>query len=139
MHESHEKHLFEVYASASGRKLGDGMGMLRDIIIADSDEEARQLWVDSATFAGNAWFVPFGFRRGMLDPETGEAPTAEEAIAKGYALVGTVDTVTRSLEALKRKLPVNWLFAWTHNTLVPHAKLMRSIELFTTKVLPRAG
>ena len=68
-------------------------------------------------FAGNAWFVPFGFRRGMLDPQTGEAPTAEEAIAKGYALVGTVDTVTRSLEALRRKLPVNWIFGWTHNTL----------------------
>ena len=58
---------------------------------------------------------------------------------KASALVGTIDTVTRSLEALKRKLPVNWLFAWTHNTLVPHAKLMRSIELFTTKVLPRVG
>ena len=115
------------------------MGLLRDIVIADSDEEARQLWADSATFAGNAWFVPFGFRRGMLDPDTGEAPNAEEAIAKGYALVGTVDTVTRSLEALKRKLPVNWLFAWTHNTLVPHTKLMRSIELFYTKVLPRAA
>ena len=104
----------------SGRKPGEGMGMLRDIIIADSDEEARQLWVDSATFAGNAWFVPFGFRRGMLDPKTGEAPSTEEAIAKGYALVGTVDTVTRSLEALKKKLPVNWIFGWTHNTLVPH-------------------
>ena len=62
--------------------------LLRDIIIADTDEEARQLWIDSATFAGNAWFVPFGFRRGMLDPQTGEAPTPEEAIAKGYALVG---------------------------------------------------
>ena len=115
------------------------MGILRDIIIADSDEEARQLWVDSATFAGNAWFVPFGFRRGMLDPETGEAPDAEQSIAKGYALVGTVDTVTRSLEALRSKLPVNWLFAWTHNTLVPHAKLMRSIEIFHTKVLPRVA
>jgi alkanesulfonate monooxygenase SsuD/methylene tetrahydromethanopterin reductase-like flavin-dependent oxidoreductase (luciferase family) len=139
MHETIEKNLFEVYASVSGRKLGDGMGMLRDIIIADTDEEARQLWVDSATFAGNAWFVPFGFRRGMLDPKTGEAPTPEEAIAKGYALVGTVDTVTKSLEALKRKLPVNWLFAWTHNTLVPHAKLMRSIERFYTQVLPKVS
>jgi alkanesulfonate monooxygenase SsuD/methylene tetrahydromethanopterin reductase-like flavin-dependent oxidoreductase (luciferase family) len=137
MHETHEKHLFEVYASSAGRALGDGMGMLRDIIIADSDEEARQLWIDSATFAGNAWFVPFGFRRGMLDPQTGEAPTPEEAIAKGYALVGTRDTVTRSLEALRRKLPVNWIFGWTHNTLVPHAKLMRSLELFYTEVLPR--
>src|SRR6188474_2603728 len=46
MHEKLERNLFEVYAAASGRKLGEGMGMLRDIIIADSDEEARQLWVD---------------------------------------------------------------------------------------------
>ena len=102
------------------------------------DDSLPQSSVNSATFAGEAWFVPFGFRRGMLDPVTGQAPTPEEAIAKGYALVGTVDTVTKSLEALKRKLPVDWLFAWTHNTLVPHAKLMRSIELFKTKVLPRA-
>jgi alkanesulfonate monooxygenase SsuD/methylene tetrahydromethanopterin reductase-like flavin-dependent oxidoreductase (luciferase family) len=139
MHEVHERNLFEVYASVSGRRPGEGMGMLRDIIIADSDEEAKELWVNSATFAGNAWFVPFGFRRGMLDPKTGEAPSTEEAIDKGYALVGTVDTVTRSLEALKKKLPVNWIFGWTHNTLVPHAKLMSSIERFYTEVLPRVS
>jgi alkanesulfonate monooxygenase SsuD/methylene tetrahydromethanopterin reductase-like flavin-dependent oxidoreductase (luciferase family) len=139
MHETLERKLFEVYAQVSGRKLGDGMGLLRDIIIADSDEEAIALWRDSGTFTGNAWFVPFGFRKGMLDPETGEAPTPEQAIAQGYALVGTVDTVSRSLEALKRKLPVNWIFGWTHNMLVPHAKLMRSLELFQTKVLPRVA
>ncbi|MDX2155333.1 MAG: LLM class flavin-dependent oxidoreductase [Hyphomicrobiaceae bacterium] len=139
MHEVHEKHLYEVYASASGRRYGEGMALLRDIIIADTDAEARQMWTDSGKFAGEAWFVPFGFRRGMLDPKTGEAPTPEEAIEKGYALVGTVDTVTRSLEALKKKLPVNWIFGWMHNTLVPHAKLMRSLELFQTKVLPRVA
>ncbi len=33
--------------------------------------------------------------------------------------------------------PVRWLFAWTYNGLVPHEKLMRSLELFSTKVLPR--
>ena len=65
--------------------------------------------------------------------------TPEEAIAKGYALVGTVDTVTRSLEALKKKLPVNWIFGWMHNSLIPHEKMMRSLELFTTKVLPRVA
>jgi hypothetical protein len=73
----------------------------------------------------------------MLDPQTGEAPSPEAAIANGYALVGTLDSVTRSLEALRRKLPCNWIFGWTHNTLVPHGKLMRSIELFYTQVLPR--
>jgi alkanesulfonate monooxygenase SsuD/methylene tetrahydromethanopterin reductase-like flavin-dependent oxidoreductase (luciferase family) len=132
-----ERNLFEIYASASGRALGEGVGLLRDIIIGNSDEEARQLWTQSATFAGDAWFAPFGFRRGMHDPTTGVAPTAEEAIAKGYALVGTVDKVTRSLEALRERLPVDWIFGWTHNGLVPHAQLMRSIELFHTKVLAR--
>ena len=139
MHETHEKNLFEVYAAESGRPLGNGVGMLRDIIIADTDEKARAMWIDSAKFAGEAWFVPFGFRRGMLDPVTGEAPSPDEAIAKGYALVGTVDTVTKSLEALRRKLPVQWIFAWMHNTLVPHADLMRSIEQFHTTVLPRVA
>jgi alkanesulfonate monooxygenase SsuD/methylene tetrahydromethanopterin reductase-like flavin-dependent oxidoreductase (luciferase family) len=137
MHEVHEKHLFKVYAEVSGKPLGEGMGMLRDIVIADTDAEARQLWADSSRFAGEAWFVPFGFRRGMLDPVTGEAPSADEAIEKGYALVGTLDTVTKSLEALKKKVPVNWIFGWMHNGLVPHAKNMRTLELFYTKVLPR--
>jgi alkanesulfonate monooxygenase SsuD/methylene tetrahydromethanopterin reductase-like flavin-dependent oxidoreductase (luciferase family) len=139
MHETIERTLFELYAAESGREPGAGMGMLRDIIIADTDEAARQMWTESATFASNAWFVPFGFRRGMLDPKTGVAPTAEEAIRMGYALVGSVDTVTRSLEALKKKLPVTWIFGWTHNMLVPHDQLMRSIELFRTKVMPRVA
>ena len=63
---------------------------------------------------------------------------------------GTLDTTegveprpsaldVRSLEALRKKLPVNWIFGWTHNTLVPHAKLMRSIERFYTEVLPRVS
>ena len=72
-------------------------------------------------------------------PRRARRRRTEEAIAKGYALVGTVDTVTKSLEALKKKLPVNWIFAWTHNTLVPHAKMMRSIEAFHTQVLPRVS
>jgi hypothetical protein len=29
------------------------------------------------------------------------------------------------------------LFAWTYNALIPHAKLMRSIERFASQVLPR--
>ena len=80
---------------------------------------------------------PFNKRETSVDPKTGEAPTPQEAIAQGYALVGTVDTVTRSLEALKKKLPVDWIFGWTHNMLVPHATMLRSIEEFQTKVLPR--
>jgi hypothetical protein len=31
------------------------------------------------------------------------------------------------------------VFGWTHNTLIPHAKLMRSSEWFYTQVLPRVS
>jgi len=50
-----------------------------------------------------------------------------------------VDTVCRQLERVLERLPARWLFAWTYNGLIPHGKLMRSIERFATEVLPRVG
>ena len=129
--------LFELYAEVSGRPLGHGIGVLRDVIIADSDDEAMALWRDSAAFVGAAWFEPFGFARGMTDPETGEPPP--DLFSSGLALVGSADTVTRQLEVLLERLPAQWIFAWTYNALVPHARLMSSIERFATEVLPRVA
>ena len=63
--------------------------------------------------------------------------TPEEAVRDGYALAGTVDTVIRGLEANMRRQTVDWLFCYTYNGLIPHAKLMKSIETFATKVMPR--
>ena len=47
--------------------------------------------------------------------------------------------MTRQLERLRARLPVRWLFAWTYNGLIPNAQLLQSIELFATRVLPRAA
>jgi len=137
MHDQHAAKLFDVYAEVSGRPRGQGMGLLRDTIIADSDAEAIKLWENSGVFSGRAWFEPFGFRKGIADPKTGAYPSLEEAIELGYALVGTVDTVTRTLEKIRRKVPVDWLFCYTYNSLVPHGVLMKSIERFWTEVMPR--
>ena len=129
-----EADLFRVYAEESGRAPGDGMGVLRDVVIADTDEEAMAIWSHGPAFCGAAWFAPFGFSRGLLDPVTGEMP---DLMAEGLALVGTVDTVTRQLERLRQRVPAQWLFAWMYNGLVPHEVNMRTIEAFATKVLPR--
>jgi alkanesulfonate monooxygenase SsuD/methylene tetrahydromethanopterin reductase-like flavin-dependent oxidoreductase (luciferase family) len=137
LHPKTERHLFELYAEVSGRPLGDGIGVLRDVVIADSDDEAMALWHDSGAFAGAAWFAPFGFAKGLVDPDTGETPA--DPLAEGLALIGTVDTVTRQLEVLLRRLPAQWIFAWTYNGLIPHAKLMHSIERFATEVMPRVA
>ena len=56
---------------------------------------------------------------------------------EGYALVGTVDTVTRTLEKLRRRLPIELVFCYTYNSLVPHDVLMKTIERFWTEVMPR--
>jgi alkanesulfonate monooxygenase SsuD/methylene tetrahydromethanopterin reductase-like flavin-dependent oxidoreductase (luciferase family) len=136
LHPRIEADLFRVYAEVSGRPLGDGVGVLRDVIVAPTDDEALALWADSGLFCGREWFEPFGFSRGLVDPETGEVP---ELRASSLALVGSVDTVTRQLEGLLARLPARWLFAWNYNGLIPHAKLMWSIEQFATKVLPRVG
>ncbi|MGH6644909.1 MAG: LLM class flavin-dependent oxidoreductase, partial [Bradyrhizobium sp.] len=137
MHSFHEDKLYSVYAEVSGKPKGQGTGVLRDVIIADTDEEAMRLWQDSGQFSGRAWFEPFGFRKGMADPKTGRFPTPEEVIAEGYAYVGTVDTVLRAMEAQQKRQPVDWVFCYTYNSLVPHPALMKSIESFWTKVMPR--
>ncbi len=134
LHPTLERRLFELYAEVSGRPLGDGIGVLRDVVIADTDEEAMALWHDSGAFCGAAWFEPFGFSKGLADPDTGNVP---DLMAESLLLVGSVDTVTRQLEALLRRLPAQWIFAWTYNGLISHASLMRSIETFWTKVLSR--
>ena len=137
LHPKRERALFELFASESGRPLGEGIGVLRDVVIADSDEEAQRLWKASGAFCGAAWFEPFGFSRGMADPDTGEP--FEDMMDAGMALVGTVDTVARQLETLRSRLPVTWLYFWAYNGLLPHASLMSTIERFRTEVLPRVG
>jgi alkanesulfonate monooxygenase SsuD/methylene tetrahydromethanopterin reductase-like flavin-dependent oxidoreductase (luciferase family) len=134
LHPTLEERLVRLYAEVSGRPRGEGVGVLRDVVIAPTDDEALALWADSGLFCGREWFEPFGFAQGLLDPATGERP---DLLAESLALVGSVDTVTRQLERLRARLPVRWLFAWTYNGLVPHAKLLWSIEAFATHVLPR--
>jgi len=136
LHPSLEHQLCEVYAEVSGKPLGEGMGVLRDIVIADSDDEARAIWRESGYFCGHEWFEPFGFSKGLDDPTTGEPA---DLWSNGLAFVGTVDTVTRQVEHLIKRLPIRWVFAWMYNGLMPHDRLMKTIELFWTKVMPRVS
>ncbi|MEE2776002.1 MAG: LLM class flavin-dependent oxidoreductase [Acidobacteriota bacterium] len=134
LHPRRERALFDLYAESSGRPLGEGIGVLRDVIIADTDEEAHAIWRSSGAFCGAAWFEPFGFTRGMTDPETGEEA---DVIRDNLALVGSVDTVLGQMEGLCERLPVHWLYAWIYNGLAPHPILMKTIERLWTEVLPR--
>jgi alkanesulfonate monooxygenase SsuD/methylene tetrahydromethanopterin reductase-like flavin-dependent oxidoreductase (luciferase family) len=139
-----QNRLYDVYreeAADAGRRLvpGEGLGVLRDVLVCETDAEALELWAHGPAFCGAAWFSPFGFGSILNDPERSERLTPQEMVASGMLLVGGVDTVTRSLERLLSDTPVRWLFAWNYNGLTPHAAIMRSLELFATKVLPRVS
>ena len=133
----YETKLYDAYAEVSGKSRGHGTGLLRDVIIADTDEEAMNFWANSGQFTGRAWFELFGFHRGLQDPKTGQFPTPEGAIKEGYVLAGTVDTVTRGIEANLKRQQVDWIFCYTYNALIPHVTLMKSIEHFWTEVMSR--
>jgi alkanesulfonate monooxygenase SsuD/methylene tetrahydromethanopterin reductase-like flavin-dependent oxidoreductase (luciferase family) len=139
MHPSVERQMVEIFAEESGRPLGEGIGVLRDVVIDDTDDEAISLWRDGPVFCGAAWFAPFGFAKALEDPATGQALDGDGMLELGLAFVGTTDTVTGQLERLQARLPVQWVFAWQYNGLVPHAKLMRSIERYATEVVPRVA
>lgn len=138
-----ENELFDVYvdeARACGRDEapGQNMGVLRDVIVCDTDEEALALWGSSGIFVGAAWFSPFGFSAAI--PESGESTddiTPQLLLDRSLALVGSVDSVTRQLERLVERLPLQYLLAWQYVSLVPNETLKKSLELFATKVLPR--
>jgi len=135
LHPQLERELIEIYAEESGRPLGQGIGVLRDLIIAESDAHAQAIWADGPRFCGAEWFAPFDFGRGLNDPVTGER--YPDHLGAGLAFVGTVDTVTRQVETMRQRIPVDWVFAWNYNGLVPHNVICDSITAYQTQVVPR--
>jgi alkanesulfonate monooxygenase SsuD/methylene tetrahydromethanopterin reductase-like flavin-dependent oxidoreductase (luciferase family) len=133
-----EQQLFDVYAEESGLPIGERMGVLRDVVVAETDEEALMLWGNSGAFVGGAWFSPFGFSAAIPEPgESVDDVTPQLLIDRSLALVGSVDTVTRQVEKLVQRLPLKYLLAWQYVSLIPNDALKRSLEFFATKVLPR--
>src|SRR3989442_10840233 len=70
LHPSLEDRLVRLYAEGSGRPLGEGVGVLRDVVVAETDDEAMALWADSGPFAGRGGSGPSGCSKGLVDPAT---------------------------------------------------------------------
>jgi alkanesulfonate monooxygenase SsuD/methylene tetrahydromethanopterin reductase-like flavin-dependent oxidoreductase (luciferase family) len=114
--------LFGAYhneARTAGRdlKLGQGIAMGATLCIGETEEQARELrelfdWVFST------WFGAFGFPPGLV-------------------LQGTPARVVEQLKELHGALNFEELFLWLNTGLYDHQVMMRQLELFATKVMPR--
>lgn len=135
-----EEFLFKVYheeATSAGRNVapGEGIGLLRDVIVADTDAEAWELWRQSGSFVGAAWFAPFGF--GAAIPFPGEDPAAvtpEVMHERGLIWVGSPDTVRRQIRQTLERLPLKYVMAWQYNGLIPRDTINHSLELYAEVV-----
>jgi len=97
--------------------------------VADSDEQAREeLWPD------------YKVMRDRIGKERGWPPMGREEFVReadhGSLYVGSPETVARKIAATVRALGIARFHLKYSAGPLPHEKLMRSIELYATKVAP---
>lgn len=127
--------------ASAGRdlKFGQGIGLIREVVCADTDAEAIELARNAGSFIWNTFFEPFGFQSALMRP--GEnyqeiPPTFESMVERGLTIAGSPDTVNRALESLFKDLPAQFFWNFVYNELIPQKAAMRMHELLTEKVYP---
>jgi len=128
-------------AAAAGRTLalGQGIGLAREVIVADTDEEAMALGREGGCFIWTKFFEPFGFNAALarLDEDHRTIPNTFESMCdRGLTICGSPDTVARKIEQTLKRLPAEYFWLFTYNELIPQQAVMRNFELLTKKVLP---
>lgn len=98
--------------------------------IADTDEQAREISLEH-------WLI----QQRKIGEERGWAPASprqfEHEIDHGSLYVGSPETVARRIADTIRTLGVDRFTLKYANGAVPHEQLMKSIELYGTRVIPR--
>lgn len=136
--------LFDAYQEEAGkagyqRKKGERIALIRDVFVYDTEEEAKYWQKKGAGFIWHRWFSPDGFdasnlREGEeLSQLTGQY---EELVERDFCIVGTPDQVARQLDRMQKETDCQHLVLYNFASAIPHDKVMRSLELLSTKVMP---
>jgi probable LLM family oxidoreductase len=98
--------------------------------VADTDEQARQ-----------ELYAPFKANRDRIGAERGWAPMQpsefDSEITHGALYVGSPETVARKIATTVRTLGLDRFDLKYASGPMPHSQLMRSVELYGTRVIPR--
>ncbi|MEX2481880.1 MAG: LLM class flavin-dependent oxidoreductase [Gammaproteobacteria bacterium] len=118
---------------------GQGMGIIREVVVADTDAEALELARNAGSFIWTTFFEPFGFNAALMHP--GEDPasipnTFESMLERGLTIAGSPATVCRAFEKLFKEFPAEFFWNYVYNEMLPQRASMRSHELLTEKVWP---
>lgn len=111
------------------------VGAMRAMFVADSDDEANRI----ARKAHEVWFENLAWLwkvRGTFPP-IAIAADFDQAKAAGALVVGSPDTVARTLKAQAERCGHNYLVLLLAFGSLTHAQQMRSLELFRTEIMPK--
>jgi alkanesulfonate monooxygenase SsuD/methylene tetrahydromethanopterin reductase-like flavin-dependent oxidoreductase (luciferase family) len=122
-------------------KRGENVGHFREIVVAETDEEAFEVGSDALGFIWPEWHDFFGFNEALRYPgEEGPIPNNYRAMVdRGYSLTGSVDTVARKLEKVIEDFDTDLLVLWQGIGPSSIDKMLTSNELLVDKVLPKLG
>jgi alkanesulfonate monooxygenase SsuD/methylene tetrahydromethanopterin reductase-like flavin-dependent oxidoreductase (luciferase family) len=110
------------------------LGMVRQIVIADSDEEARAL----AAPAYQRWFDTFTHlprQRGLPLPPS-PAATFEESTRTGFSISGSASTVRRILTAQASDAGINYLLCQIAFGTMPLQASLRTASAIASEIMP---
>jgi len=142
------KKRFEIYKNAKSKTekrdvpMGEGICLVRDLFVADTMEKAKEL-AGEQMVNYMRWVCHWRGLGSHMDPEE-ELPKTKnkldllsyDFLHKRNMLFGTVDYVIEKIEELKTELNLQNLQVWSNFPGVKHEDAMRSIKLFTEKVMP---
>ena len=143
------KSRFEVYQKArsetEGRDvpLGEGVCLVRDMFVADTMEEARELAAEGI-INSLSWICHWRGLGNHMNPGE-ELPVTPgkldlltyEFLHPRNLLFGTPDYVAEKIEELQSELNLQSLQVWSNFPGTSHDAAMKSIRLFTEEVMPR--
>ena len=151
------KERFEWYRKARSEAegyqvpLGYGLGLLRDMYVADSMEQAKAEagpavvnqfhytchWRGIGNMLDPGEPLPPGGKRDPFDPSSKLDALTYEWLHPRNLLFGTPDYVFEKIMELRREVGLKEILLCTTHPGLEHDKAMRSLRLFNTEVLPR--
>jgi alkanesulfonate monooxygenase SsuD/methylene tetrahydromethanopterin reductase-like flavin-dependent oxidoreductase (luciferase family) len=119
---------------------GTAIGVLRHIFVAETDAEAKRFGKPAMELhlAHLNWLRD---KHGVTGPaariNVPRGATFEDCVADGSVISGTPARVREEIEAQVRELGVNYLLAYLLMATMTLAEALRSLELFSTEVMPK--
>ena len=142
------KKRFEIFKEAKSKvenrdvPLGEGISLVRDMFVAETMEEAEKM-AGEHIVNYMRWVCHWRGLGNHMDPDEKLPETKNkldllnyEFLHKRNLLFGTPEFVIEKIKELQQELNLQNLQVWSNFPGVKHEDCMRSIKLFTEKVIP---